>query len=125
MNTILKFYLIVALLLRVLDIITTYVASPDLALESNPVFVCFRDNLHMGGWHVLILYNIAIYIFGAIGLHFLIKNKDKPFFGVAPILSFKEFILYFFMAEKSVLPSFFTSHRNIRIFLCFLHCRCL
>jgi len=121
MSKIFKYYTIISFLFRTFDLITTYIGSPDLSHESNPAYVYFRNNLHLGGWWVLLIYSFLLYIVGLIALYYLLKYRGKPFMNVVPVASLKEFIMVFIYGQKvSFIQTFYKLPKNPGIALLFL-----
>ncbi len=87
------------------DILTTYLASPDLKLEANPIILYFGKN-----WTVLYLFNIVCFLFQTINyviaLNYLKNNNDyrllslknlKSIFSKIVIVNFYYYIIFSFL----------------------------
>ena len=91
-----KFTLVIAVFLptRILDGISTYIVTPDLAAEANPLHSVFQL-----GWAGLFVANLTI-ISLCVCASYLYYTKPQPILDFEADLDYKNFISVYFFKEK-------------------------
>jgi len=92
----LEFFLLTAFLVitRLWDITATYIITPDLEKETNPMVSILGQ-----GWVTIIIFQITVVSFIII-LNYFSLFKIKTFYPSQKGYSYKEFITYFYFGEK-------------------------